>query len=112
MIKSGTISLIVGIIAGLSAFYVYPETGVYSSLFVGLGAAWLLFSLTDPSRMLTMLKFTINPPMAGLIAFFVSFIYFSVEGFQFWTTFAASSTLAIFGGIAGFLLFNFWNIGS
>lgn len=105
-------SLVVGAIAGISAYYVYPATGMYSSLIVGIGVAWLLFGLTGPSRILKMLRFMLNPPMTGLIAFFTAFIYFSIKGLQFRETFAASFGIALLGGLLGFLFFKYWNLGA
>lgn len=112
VMRQGALSLFVGGIAGISAYYVYPQTGVYSSIIVGLGVAWLLFGLTNPGTFLTMLGFCMNPPMAALISFFLAFIYFSVEGFQFWQSFAGSFVVGILGGLLGFIIFNYWNISS
>lgn len=108
-------SLVLAILAGSAAVLFllrnYEGIGILPLLVVFVGVSWLVFSLTDPDRTLQFLGFLQNPPMTALIAFFGAFIYMTYSGFPPGKSFLASFVAALFGGLTGFLIFKYWNIG-
>ena len=106
------LSALGGVLAVLFFMHTYRGLSEYSLILIFIGITWLTFSLTHPSRLLNFLGYLQNPPIAALITFFVFFIYMTYNAFPFGKSFLISSIAAIFGFLAGILIFKYWNIGS
>lgn len=105
------IPLIVGSIAAFTAHQVYPELSLTSALIVLFCASWLVYRFTTGERIWNTFGFMKHPPIAGLIAAFISFIYFSLEYRPFPEAFLISIGFLVVGVVMGAWLNKYWNIG-
>lgn len=105
------VPLVVGSIAAYSAHMVYPELSLLSALTVLFCVSWLVFRLTSGKRIWYSFSFLKNPPIAGMIAAFISFIYFSFKYRPFPEAFLISIGFLVLGVALGAWLNKYWNIG-
>lgn len=110
--KSASISFLFGLIAVLFILQRNPGMNFQALFLIFIAGSWLAFSLTSPSRFMAFVGYLQNPPMAALISFLGVFTYMSYRSFSFSNSLIGSFIAALFGGLAGVVLFNYWNIGS
>lgn len=105
------VPLVAGGIAAIAAHQVYPELGLNSALIVLFCVGWLVYRFTSGKRVWNTFSFLKNPPIAGMIGFFLSFIYFSFEYRVFPEALLLSIGFGIIGVAVGALFYKYWNIG-
>jgi len=105
------VTVITIVLAAVIALRVEEISGTGPALLAFISAAWLFYNLSSGERIWNTTGMLIHPIKAAILFFFVSIVYFALQGYGTTELLLSGFGFFLVGGAVGIIFFSYWNIG-